>query len=120
MFIVPTVQFHTGIGGTDITLTRASSAHLQPSIAAHPRTKFVLLHASYPYMREAGHLAAMYKNVYVDIGRVSPMTSECGQAALMREVLGLAPTNKVMWSSELCQLAALAGWGIDSGSRTHR
>lgn len=114
------MQFHTGLGDRDITLTRASPAHLQPLIAAHPRTKFVLLHASYPYMQEAGYLTAMYKNVYLDISEVFPVVSRRGQEALIRQVLELAPTNKVMWSSELCQLAALAGWGIESGSGTHR
>ncbi|KAH9976609.1 amidohydrolase-domain-containing protein [Lactifluus volemus] len=94
------VQFHTGLGDADITLTRASPAHLQPLIAAHPQTNFVLLHASYPYMREAGYLTAMYKNVYLDIGEVFPMVSGCGQVTLIRQVLELAPTNKVMWSSD--------------------
>ncbi|KAH9982024.1 amidohydrolase-domain-containing protein [Russula compacta] len=94
------VQFHTGLGDADITLTRASPAHLQPLIAANPRTTFVLLHASYPYMREAGYLTAMYKNVYLDIGEVFPMVSGSGQEAVIRQVLELAPTNKVMWSSD--------------------
>jgi predicted TIM-barrel fold metal-dependent hydrolase len=71
-------------------------------------------------MQEAGYLTAMYKYVYLDISEVFPMVSRRGQEALMRQVLELAPTNKVMWSSELCQLAALTGWGIEGGSRTHR
>jgi len=94
------VQFHTGLGDADITLTSASAAHLQPLIAANPQTTFVLLHASYPYMREAGYLTAMYKNVYLDIGEVFPTVSSGGQEAVIRQVLELAPTNKVMWSSE--------------------
>jgi predicted TIM-barrel fold metal-dependent hydrolase len=69
----------------------------------------VLLHASYPYMREAGYLTAMYKNVYLDIGEVFPVVSGRGQEALIRQVLELAPTNKIMWSSELCQLVASVG-----------
>ena len=94
------VQFHTGLGDADITLTHASAAHLQPLIVANPKTTFVLLHASYPYMREAGYLTAMYKNVYLDIGEVFPTVSGRGQEAVMRQVLELTPTNKVMWSSE--------------------
>ncbi len=94
------VQFHTGLGDADITLTRASAAHLQPVIAANPRATFVLLHASYPYMREAGYLTAMYANVYFDIGEVFPTVSGGGQEALLRQVLELTPTNKIMWSSE--------------------
>ncbi|KAI9439464.1 amidohydrolase 2 [Russula earlei] len=94
------VQFHTGLGDADITLTRASPAHLQPLIASNPRTTFVLLHGSYPYTREAGYLTAMYKNVYLDMGEVFPMLSGAGQESLIRQVLELTPTNKVMWSSD--------------------
>ena len=107
------VQFHTGLGDADITLTRASPAHLQPLIAANPRTIFVLLHASYPYMREGGYLTAVYKNVYFDIGEVFPAVSRGGQEALIRQVLELAPTNKIMWSSELFLIASLSvGWKL--------
>jgi len=51
-------------------------------------------------MREAGYLTAMYKNVYLDIGEVFPTVSGGGQEAVIRQVLELAPTNKVMWSSD--------------------
>lgn len=52
-------------------------------------------------MREAGYLTAMYKNVYLDIGEVFPVVSRRGQESLLQQVLELAPTNKIMWSSEL-------------------
>jgi hypothetical protein len=52
-------------------------------------------------MREGGYLTAMYENVYFDIGEVFPAVSRGGQEALIRQVLELAPTNKIMWSSEL-------------------
>ncbi|KAH9003884.1 amidohydrolase-domain-containing protein [Lactarius hatsudake] len=94
------VQFHTGLGDADITLTRANPAHLQPLIAKYPRAKFVLLHASYPYTREAGYLTAVYKNVYLDIGEVFPAVSMQGQKALIRQALEIVPTNKLMWSSD--------------------
>ncbi|KAH9057600.1 amidohydrolase-domain-containing protein [Lactarius vividus] len=94
------VQFHTGLGDADITLTRANPAHLQPLISKYPRAKFVLLHASYPYTRDAGYLTAVYKNVYLDIGEVFPAVSKQGQKALLRQALELVPTNKLMWSSD--------------------
>ena len=95
------MQFHTGLGDADITLTRANPAHLQPLIEKYPRAKFVLLHASYPYTRDAAYLTAVYKNVYLDIGEVFPAVSKSGQEALIRQALELVPTNKLMWSSEL-------------------
>lgn len=94
------VQFHTGLGDADITLTRANPAHLQPLITKYPRAKFVLLHASYPYTQEAGYLTAVYKNVYLDIGEVFPLVSKRGQETLIRQALELVPTNKLMWSSD--------------------
>ncbi|KDR74123.1 hypothetical protein GALMADRAFT_71467 [Galerina marginata CBS 339.88] len=94
------VQFHTGLGDSDITLTLASPAHLQPVIKAFPETQFVLLHSSYPYTREAGYLTAVYRNVYLDFGEVFPFVSGDGQRTIIRQVLELAPTNKIMWSSD--------------------
>ncbi|PPQ69056.1 hypothetical protein CVT24_000099 [Panaeolus cyanescens] len=49
------VQFHTGLGDNDITLTLSSPAHLQPIIRAHPQAKIVLLHSSYPYTPMSRH-----------------------------------------------------------------
>ena len=66
-----TVQFHTGFGDNDIALTLASPALLQPLIEAYPEVKFVLLHTSYPFTREAGYLTSVYSNVFLDIGLVS-------------------------------------------------
>jgi hypothetical protein len=94
------VQFHTGLGDNDITLALASPAHLQTVIKAFPSTTFVLLHSSYPYTREAGYLTAVYPNVYLDFGEVFPFVSGEGQRTIIRQVLELSPTNKIMWSSD--------------------
>lgn len=48
---------------------------MQPLIERYPGTNFVILHASYPYTRDAGYLAAVYKNVYLDFGEVRITTS---------------------------------------------
>lgn len=58
------IQFHTGLGDSDITLTKASPSHLQVFIRAYPTVPIVLLHASYPFTRELGYLATVYANVY--------------------------------------------------------
>lgn len=46
---------------------------MQPIIKQHPGAKIVLLHGSYPYTREAGYLAAVYSNVFLDFGEVRSM-----------------------------------------------
>jgi len=94
------VQFHTGLGDNDIILARSSPAHLQPLIAAYPQTPVVLLHASYPFTREAGYLAAVYRNVFLDFGEVFPFVSAEGQRAVVRQVLELSPTTKILWSTD--------------------
>ncbi len=87
------------MGDNDITLGLSSPSHLQPLIKAYPTTKIVLLHSSYPFTREAGYLTAVYENVFLDFGEIFPMVSPDGQREILRQVLELAPTNKIMWSS---------------------
>ncbi|KAI8972603.1 amidohydrolase-domain-containing protein, partial [Trametes punicea] len=94
------VQFHTGLGDNDITLRLSSPAHLQPLIKAYPNTKIVLLHSSYPFTQEAGYLTSVYENVYLDFGEIFPFLSPDGQLQVIRQVFELAPTNKIMWSTD--------------------
>ncbi|KAJ7449637.1 amidohydrolase 2 [Mycena latifolia] len=94
------VQFHTGLGDNDITLNRSSPSHLQAVIKAYPNTPFVLLHSSYPFTREAGYLSAAYSNVFLDFGEVFPFVSGEGQRSIIRQMLELSPTNKILWSTD--------------------
>ncbi|KAI0878854.1 glutamine synthetase [Hypoxylon argillaceum] len=94
------LQFHTGLGDNDITLSRASPSHLQPFIRDYPRVPIVLLHASYPWTREAGYLATVYPNVYADIGLVFPQLSRRGQEGVVLQILELCPWNKILWSTD--------------------
>ena len=96
------VQFHTGLGDNDISLLKSNPAHLQPVINAYPQTKFVLLHSSYPFTQEAGYLCSVYKNVYLDFGEIWPFVSGEGQRTVIRQLLELCPTNKILWSSTFC------------------
>lgn len=73
------LQFHTGLGDNDIHLLDSDPACLQPLIKHFPTVPIVLLHSSYPYTREAGYLATVYKNCYLDIGEVFPMVREAGE-----------------------------------------
>ncbi len=94
------IQFHTGLGDNDITLRKASPSHLQDFIRAYPTVPVVLLHASYPFTREAGYLASVYANVYADIGEVFPFVSRDGQEAVLRQILELCPWSKILWSTD--------------------
>lgn len=93
-------QFHTGLGDNDISLLKSNPACMQPLIAHFPQVNFVLLHSAYPYTREAGYLATVYKNVYLDLGEVFPMVSREGQTTIIRESFELTPTSKLLWSTD--------------------
>ena len=94
------IQFHTGLGDNDIRLRFSSPSHLQPFIEAYPSVPIVLLHASYPFTKEAGYLASTYANVFLDIGEVFPMVSQEGQENVLREALELCPSEKLTWSTD--------------------
>ena len=70
------MQIHTGFGDKDLDLRLSSPLHLRrvledPAFAA---LKLVLLHASYPFCREAGYLANVYAQVW-------PQSMRCWCAA---------------------------------------
>lgn len=94
------IQFHTGLGDNDLTLTRASPAHLQELARAYPTVPIVLLHSGYPFDRETGYMAAMYANVFADIGEVFPFINRDGQESILRHVLELCPWEKIIWSTD--------------------
>lgn len=94
------IQFHTGLGDSDLDLRLANPAHLQPVIARYPEVDFVLLHSSYPYTREAGYLASVYPNVYLDLGEVFPMVSSDAEETILRQAFDLTPISRLLWSTD--------------------
>lgn len=95
------IQFHTGFGDTDLDLLLANPLHLRRLLQSGKFTNvpFVLLHASYPYVRELGYLAAMYPNVFMDISLAIPfITTQI--PTMIHEVLGLTPLTKILYSSD--------------------
>ncbi|KAF4556118.1 Glutamine synthetase-like protein 2 [Elsinoe fawcettii] len=93
-------QFHTGLGDNDMSLLRSNPAHLQPLIARFPSVNFILLHSSYPFTREAGFLATVYKNAYLDVGEIFPMVSIEGQISAIKQSMELTPFSKLLWSTD--------------------
>ncbi|HZT18578.1 MAG TPA: amidohydrolase family protein [Dongiaceae bacterium] len=91
------VQFHTGWGDADEDLRLANPLYLRPVIQAHPGVPLVLLHC-WPYHREAGYLAAIYANVYVDLSLTIPHVSE--PARILAETLEVCPVSKILYGSD--------------------
>ncbi|OCL01927.1 developmental protein-like protein fluG [Glonium stellatum] len=94
------LQFHTGLGDADINLLQSNPAYLQPLIENYSNVPFVLLHSSYPYTREAGYLATVFKHVYLDLGEAFPMLSRDGQTSVLRQSLELVPGGKILYSTD--------------------
>jgi predicted TIM-barrel fold metal-dependent hydrolase len=110
------VQFHTGFGDSDVDLPAANPVHLRPLLEspAYRQVPFVLLHASYPYVRELGYLAAIYANVYADVGLAVPHVAG-DIPGVFRALLALTPGTKIVYSSDASQVPELfwlaARWG---------
>lgn len=110
------LQLHTGIGDPDLDLLQANPLLLRPILddPRFARVRLVLLHAAYPYVREAGYLAAVYPGVYVDLSLALPILGP-SFVPLLQELLALAPTAKLLYGSDLGALPELyclgVGWG---------
>ena len=88
------VQFLTGFGDNDLDMLLANPFHLRYLLECgkYNQVPFVLLHAGYPYVRELGYLAAVYPNVWMDVGLAIPHVS-AEIPAVWRQALGLTPTS---------------------------
>jgi uncharacterized protein len=111
------VQFHTGFGDPDLDLRLANPLHLRPLLEdpGFRQAPIVLLHAAYPFVREAGYLAAVYPHVYVDFGLAVPFLSIAGMRQTVQMLVELSPMSKVMYSSDAHLIPELyylgAKWG---------
>lgn len=96
------LQFHTGFGDPDLDLRHANPLHLRYLLEkpAWREVPIVLLHAGYPFVREAGYLAAMYPQVYVDFGLALPFVSISGMRSVLRQLLELTPLTKLLFSTD--------------------
>lgn len=101
------IQLHVGYGDRDIRLHRTNPALLTDWLQlVDPRLPVMLLHC-YPYQREAGYLAAVYPNVYLDLGLTLSYVGPTGAAALLDEALELCPFDKMLFSTDAFGLAEL-------------
>src|SRR3712207_3538716 len=96
------VQFHVGYGDTDTDLLLGNPLHLR-AVLERPNYRgmpVVLLHGCYPYTRKGGYLAAVYEHVYLDLSYGIPLLGYGEMLSFTREALGVAPTSKLVYSSD--------------------
>ncbi|KAF8396508.1 hypothetical protein HHK36_018131 [Tetracentron sinense] len=91
------MQIHTGFGDNDLDLRLSNPLHLRTLLEDKRFSKccIVLLHASYPFSKEASYLASVYPQVYLDFGLAVPKLSVHGMISSIKELLELAPIKKV-------------------------
>ena len=111
------VQFHVGYGDPDADLRAASPLHLravleEPTYRAMP---VVLLHGCWPYVREGGYLASVYANVHLDLSYAVPFLSTAEQREMTRAAFGVAPTTRLLYSSDGVRVPELHWLGAAAG-----
>eukprot|EP00250_Pteridium_aquilinum_P008963 c18342_g1_i1 orf=64-2613(+) len=114
------MQIHTGFGDKDLDLSFANPLHLRPILEDQRflKSRLVLLHASYPFSKEASYLSSVYLQVYLDFGLAVPKLSVKGMQSAVSELLELAPLNKVMFSTDGVAFPETLFVGIKCGRET--
>jgi predicted TIM-barrel fold metal-dependent hydrolase len=101
------IQFHVGLGDSDVDMRSCDPLLLTGLVRAiEPTGVPVMLLHNYPFHREAGYLAQVFTNVFVDVGLA---THNLGDRAstLIAETLELAPFGKFLFSSDAFGLPEL-------------
>ncbi|OIJ88587.1 amidohydrolase family protein [Streptomyces colonosanans] len=108
------LQLHTGFGDNDIRMHRVDPTHLTDWLHLTSGTIPVLLLHCWPYQRQAAYLAAVFEQVYLDVGLTLHYVGPARARAILEEALEITPFRKLLYSSdaygiaEFYQLGALA------------
>jgi predicted TIM-barrel fold metal-dependent hydrolase len=96
------VQFHVGYGDADTDLLLGNPLYLRPVLQrpGYRGMPVVLLHECYPYTRQGGYLAAVYQNAYLDLSYGIPLLGNSEMLSFTRQAFGVAPSSKLMYSSD--------------------
>jgi predicted TIM-barrel fold metal-dependent hydrolase len=107
------------LGDPDLDLTKVDPAALRLIFSdAYRAAPIVLLHSGYPYARSMAYLAAMFPNVYADFGEVQLFVAGGDLTAIVRELVGLAPASKLLFSTDASLVPELYWLGAQAGRRT--
>ncbi|WP_405727502.1 amidohydrolase [Streptomyces sp. NBC_00028] len=99
------LQLHTGFGDNDIRLHQVDPTHLTDWLHLTAGTIPVLLLHCWPYQRQAGYLAAVFEQVYLDVGLTLHHVGPARARAVLEEALEITPFRKLLYSSDAYGLA---------------
>lgn len=106
------VQFHTGLARVE----GSNPMNLVNIIRKYSDINFMLFHGGYPWIREFAVLGFTFPNVYLDLCWL-PMISPSACSALLRELIELGLSGKVMWGGD-CWVAEGAYGALKMFRRT--
>lgn len=95
------MQIHTGMGDREVNLLHCRPAHLMDLLRSPTFRvcRVLLVHAGYPYHREAGYMANVLPRVYCDLSEGIPFAGHAARH-IISEVLEMAPLSKVVYGSD--------------------
>ncbi|MFJ4282583.1 amidohydrolase family protein [Streptomyces massasporeus] len=94
------LQLHIGFGDNDIRLHRVDPTHLTDWLHLTAGTIPVLLLHCWPYQRQAAYLAAVFEQVYLDVGLTLHHVGPARAGAVLAEALEITPFRKLLYSSD--------------------
>jgi uncharacterized protein len=93
------VHIHCGGGDAEIVLAHARAQDLVPFLTAHLDQPVVLIHSGQPWLAEGAYVAQILPRVYLELSITMPWSS-FALDQLLELLLGIAPTNKVLYGSD--------------------
>ncbi|MFJ9022150.1 amidohydrolase family protein [Streptomyces sp. NPDC102259] len=105
------LQLHTGFGDNDIRLHRVDPSLLTDWLHLTAGTISVLLLHCWPYQRQAAYLAAVFEQVYLDVGLTLHHVGPPRARAVLEEALEITPFRKLLYSSDAYGVAEFYGLG---------
>lgn len=95
------IQIHTGYGDSEISLAHSHPLQLEPILSTPEggAAKIVLIHGSFPYVRELAYLASVHRNLYAELS-LFPLFSPLCVVELLLQVLDIAPYSKVILGTD--------------------
>ncbi len=93
------LHVHCGGGDADVVLAHARAQDLFPFLHAHLTQPVVLIHSGQPWLAEGAYVAQILPNVYLELSITMPWSS-LALDQLLELLLGVAPTNKVLYGCD--------------------
>jgi len=95
------MQIHTGMGDFEVNLVLCRPAYLMDLLRfpVYRSCRVLLVHTGFPYHREAAYMANVLPRVFLDVSEGIPFAGHAARD-IVRDVLAMAPLNKVCYGSD--------------------